>query len=121
MVSQIYNTNNYLLPQVVDEAASNYPDKLWMTVPRSEKLDQGWRDLTFRDLSRAVNNLAHWIEKTIGISNSRETLAYMRYDQHTRSDVTRITTNMRYSENDAGYPIFLVAAIKLGYKVSWFY
>lgn len=72
--------NGYLLPRVVDEATSKYPDKLWMTVPQLGKLDQGWRDLTFKDLGRAVNTLAHWLDQTVGVSHDRRTLAYMRYD-----------------------------------------
>lgn len=78
--SSICNMNDYLLPRVVDEAASKYPHKLWMTVPRSGKLDQGWRDLTFRDLGRAVNNLARWMDRTVGFSNDREPVAYLRYE-----------------------------------------
>ncbi len=73
--------NDYLLPRVVDEVASKYPDKLWMTVPISEKLDQGWRDLTFGDLGKAVNNLARWMDRTVGVSNDQEAVAYIRYER----------------------------------------
>lgn len=78
------NLRDYILPDVVDTAATKYPDRLWMTVPRSDNLDEGWQDLTLGDLGRAVNNLAHWIERLIGVSHDRETLAYMRY-HHTLS------------------------------------
>ena len=51
-----------IYPEVVDELARDYPDELWVKIPRSSDLTQGWRDVTYKELSHAVNGFARWVD-----------------------------------------------------------
>ena len=88
-----------LLPQVVDELASSDPQRIYATLPLSSDLSKGFRDVTMRQVSQAVNRLAYWLEDTIGRSTVFETLSYMGLP-------------------DLRYAIVFLAAVKCGYKVS---
>jgi acyl-CoA synthetase (AMP-forming)/AMP-acid ligase II len=69
----------YTVPDYVDEAARSTPNDTWAIVPRSTTgLDQGWHHWTYADLSRAVNNLAWWIENNVGVAQHQgQTIGYM--------------------------------------------
>lgn len=88
------------LPTVVTETAKSEPDRPWVFVPKNNnKLSDGYKSITFNDLAKSVNKLARWIEKTVGISKSRETIAYMD------------------RSNDMRYIFMILAAIKTGHKI----
>lgn len=86
------------LPRIVDDLASDNPDQPWIFVPKSDDLDDGYRSVSFSRLASAANKMARWIEKTIGVSDTRETIAYM-------------------GVNDTRYIIFILAALKTGYQI----
>ncbi|KAI9709750.1 MAG: putative NRPS-like protein biosynthetic cluster [Bogoriella megaspora] len=86
-----------VLPKVIDEHASNFPDSLWASIPRSEALDEGWVDITYKTYSQCINDMAQWIEDKIGLGENRETLGFI-------------------CVNDIRYPVFIFAAMKAGYK-----
>jgi hypothetical protein len=69
------------VPDYIDDAAKKMPHDTWAIVPRSSsKLHQGWDRLTFSDLAGAVNNMAWWIEKNIGLAQQPgNTIGYMGY------------------------------------------
>lgn len=57
------------VPDYVDEAAQSVPNDTWAIVPRSNiGFDKGWYHFTFADLAKAVDNLARWIEKNLGVA-----------------------------------------------------
>ena len=68
-------------------------------MPLSSDLTQGFRDITMRQVSQAVNKCAYWLEHTVGRSTVFETLSYMGLP-------------------DLRYAIVFLAAVKCGYKVS---
>ncbi|KAF2636075.1 acetyl-CoA synthetase-like protein [Massarina eburnea CBS 473.64] len=86
------------LPDYIDEAANSVPNDTWAIVPRpSTELDEGWSHLTYADLSRAVNNVAWWIENNIGVAQRQgQTIGYM-------------------GANDLRYLIVMAATLKVGY------
>ena len=86
-----------LLPQVVDELACSDPERIYASVPRSSDLSDGFRDVSMLEMSRAVNRIAHWLEKIVGRSTSFETLSYM-------------------GPPDLRYVIIFLAAVKTGFK-----
>ena len=86
------------LPRTVDDMASKHPERTWIYVPKSDKLEAGYRSVSFSRLASAVNKMSRWIEHTVGISDTRETIAYM-------------------GVNDTRYIIFILAALKTGYKI----
>lgn len=66
-----------LITRRVDELAAAQPFRTWVTVPATDDVHGEWRDITFHELSQAVDGMARWIEKTIGAGTARETVAYL--------------------------------------------
>jgi acyl-coenzyme A synthetase/AMP-(fatty) acid ligase len=67
----------FVLPRIIDSVATDEPNRTWITVPRSQDLKDGFRDITFADLQHAVNGFARWVEHKIGLGNSDSVMAYM--------------------------------------------
>lgn len=88
-----------LLATTVDDIAEKAPDKCFAVIPQGLELTDGFRALSMKSLAQAVNFMCRWIETTIGLAKSRETLAYM-------------------GSNDVRYCIFMLACQKTGYQVS---
>ncbi|KAJ4991642.1 L-aminoadipate-semialdehyde dehydrogenase (nonribosomal peptide synthetase) [Stagonosporopsis vannaccii] len=86
------------VPDYIDEAARSSPNNTWAIVPRSPTgLDQGWHYFSYADLAKAVDSLAWWIEKNIGIAEYQgQTIGYM-------------------GANDLRYLVVLAATLKTGY------
>jgi hypothetical protein len=89
-----------LVVSMVDETAATDPSRHWMSIPVSSEAKDGWREVTFGDLANAVNRVARQILDTCGPASADAfpTIAYI-------------------APNDARYIIFLLAAVKAGYKV----
>ncbi|GAB7350310.1 hypothetical protein MBLNU459_g0944t1 [Dothideomycetes sp. NU459] len=89
-----------VLPNVIDQIAKDSPEQTWAYIPRSnDNLQDGYKVITFRQLSQSVNKMARWMDKTLGKSNSRETIAYMD------------------RANDIRYVFTIVAAMKTGHPI----
>jgi acyl-CoA synthetase (AMP-forming)/AMP-acid ligase II len=100
MTSKYDNLPLRVVPHIVDEIARTAPDTKWVEVPRNnDNLQDGYKSLTFGQLSQAVSRMARWMEKTIGTSTSRETITYMD------------------RQNDIRYIFAIIASQKTGYKV----
>ncbi|KAH0385728.1 acetyl-CoA synthetase-like protein, partial [Aureobasidium melanogenum] len=94
------NLHFRVVPHIVDEVARTAPDTKWVEVPRNnDNLQDGYKTLTFGQLSQAASRMARWIEKTIGTSTSRETITFMD------------------RQNDIRYIFAIIASMKTGYKV----
>ncbi|KAJ5745729.1 hypothetical protein N7520_010911 [Penicillium odoratum] len=89
--------NKRILSTTVDKIAVKNPENRFAVIPRGPDLTDGFQDLSFKDLARAVNYLSWWIDSTIGPAKSPETLAYM-------------------GSNDMRYFMFMLACQKTGYK-----
>lgn len=87
-----------LLPQVLDELAESDPGRIFASVPLSSDVSQGFREVTVRDVARATDYTAWWLEERIGRSTSFETVAYIGI-------------------SDLRYATVFLAAVKCGYKV----
>jgi acyl-CoA synthetase (AMP-forming)/AMP-acid ligase II len=72
-------TKQLAVPDYIDKAAQSQPNDTWAIVPRSTtSLDEGWHHFTYADLARAVNSLAQWIEKEVGVAQYQgQTIGYM--------------------------------------------
>ncbi|KAI5253455.1 acetyl-CoA synthetase-like protein [Aureobasidium subglaciale] len=100
MTSTYDNLPLRVVPHLVDEIAETAPDTKWVEVPRNDNnLQEGYKTLTFGQLSQAVSKMARWIEDTVGTSTSRETITYMD------------------RQNDIRYIFAIIASMKTGYKV----
>ena len=89
-----------LLTYVLEQEASQSPDRLFCTHPLSlKRLEDGWRRITIGELNNAVNNLAWWIEKNVAPKKHQMRLVYI-------------------GSNDIRYAIFVLACWKLDHCVS---
>lgn len=90
-----------LIVNVVDDYAQNEPDRVFAYSPISSEPKEGWRPITYKQLSNAVNYLAHEIVQRVGEKTSQEndfpTMAYI-------------------GPNDVRYAIFMLACIKAHHK-----
>lgn len=82
----------------VDRLAADVPHNVWVKTPL-DQAELAWQDVTYLQLSRAVDSMAYWIERELGLAAADEPLAYA-------------------GVNDIRYPIIILAALKTGYKVS---
>lgn len=94
-----HHANMRTLPEVVDTLAKQMPDAVWVKIPVSSASGVTWRDVTWSQLRGAVNSMCHWMEATLAPAETNETVAYS-------------------GVNDIRYPIVVMAAMKMGYRVS---
>lgn len=94
-----------LLPTVIDELATEDPARVYASIPwDDDDLSNGFRDITYQQLANSINRAAHWLDLTLGKASQRQageswpTFAYM-------------------GPKDLRYPIFLIAAAKVGRRV----
>ncbi|ROW00362.1 hypothetical protein VMCG_07241 [Cytospora schulzeri] len=67
-----------LLPTIIDQLAREDPDRPWASIPRDDyDLSQGFADISYAVLANAINKLAWLVEKSVGRSDSFETIAYL--------------------------------------------
>lgn len=91
-----------LLPTIIDQLAHDELDTLWGEYPTSTRtLDEGYKQLSYKQFANAVNGVANQIETTLGKRDTGEPLAFL-------------------AANDPRCAIALVAAIKAGFHASRF-
>ncbi|UNI19521.1 putative NRPS-like protein biosynthetic cluster [Purpureocillium takamizusanense] len=90
-----------LLVNVVDERASNEPDRAFVHIPVSNDPKDGWKPVTYRQVSNAVNHVAH-------------ELVQRAKDQGAPTD--DFPTIAYIGPSDVRYPIFMLACIKAHHK-----
>jgi acyl-coenzyme A synthetase/AMP-(fatty) acid ligase len=62
----------------VDRIARETPDRPWGAVPIDDfDLPKGWRDITFKQVARAVDRWCEWLEPKIGRGNGQDPVAYI--------------------------------------------
>ena len=93
------NSGQRLVPSCIDDIACSDPARPCVSVPNSADPATGFNTVTFGVFAGAVNSCSLWVEKEIGKSSNFETLFYA-------------------GAQDLLYPIFLIAALKTGHKVS---
>ncbi|KAJ5994030.1 hypothetical protein N7451_009754 [Penicillium sp. IBT 35674x] len=97
MTKSSASQNKRLLARTVDDIAEKAPDQRFAVIPQGPELTNGFRGLSMKSLAQSVDFMCRWIETTIGLAQSRETLAYM-------------------GSNDVRYFIFMLACQKTGYQ-----
>lgn len=89
-----------LLLHILEHTAQTDPERVYASIPLTDHPKDGYRDVTFLDLSRAVNQATSWLETKFGRSSTFETLAYI-------------------GPPDIRYFILVLAASHIGYKVNY--
>lgn len=73
-----YAFGNRLLVETVLELADSQPNRIYATIPKTNNLaDDGFRDITFKDVKRITARLAIWIEEAWGKSLDHGTIAFI--------------------------------------------
>lgn len=99
-VPEPYLYRKQLLNHVVDGLANTRPFSVWAEIPKcSTSYEAGFRRVTYRALSNAINGIAWWLHDILGQGKDFETLAY-------------------FGLWDIRYVVLLLGAVKAGYKVS---
>ena len=93
------NYGHRLVPQVLDERAKSNPQGSVWSVPKTSNLADGFRDISYGQVARAINKAAWWIDEHVGKSTTFEKLAYI-------------------GPPDLRYSILTIAAQKTGHTVS---
>lgn len=96
------NCGRRLMPTVLDEVAENDPQRVFVSVPKSANLADGFEDITFNTFAKAVNKCAWWIREQLGEKSMPKTMLYM-------------------GPLDVRYLIIILAAAKAGHMVSRLY
>lgn len=87
-----------IIPKIVDDIASNDPQRTFIAVPKASRIEDGFVDISYSRFAKAVNCCAWWIESELGWSKTPKTLLY-------------------FGPLDYRYYIILLAAAKTGHVV----
>ena len=88
-----------LLSHIIDERAAANHERPYAAIPKTTKVDGGFREIKYADFARAVNRCVGWIKDNVDRQASGETLAYIGVP-------------------DLRYQILALAAAKTGHVVS---
>ena len=87
-----------LLPSLIDEIAATDPDRVFLSIPRTADIQDGFQDISFQRLAKAIDRCAWWLEQLLERGKGFPTVAYM-------------------GPHDARYLILTFACSKTGLKV----
>ncbi len=68
---------NRLIPNVVDEAARDNPDRVVYTIPHLTEDGDSFEDITALRFANAVNRACRWIEGVLGKGKNFEAIGYI--------------------------------------------
>ena len=66
-----------LMPQILDSYAKTTPERIYALIPRGFGVEEGWKDISFKDMARCANFMVEFMTKKVGESLSFETVAYI--------------------------------------------
>ncbi|KAI9812571.1 MAG: hypothetical protein M1827_004560 [Pycnora praestabilis] len=89
-----------LLPTLIDQYAKEPIPRTYASVPKSDDdLSLGFVDISYEQFANAINRAAWWLEGNLGKSDKTfQTFGY-------------------FGPRDLRYPILIIAAIKIGWKI----
>ena len=88
-----------LMTAIIDELAISDPSRCFMSIPRTAKLEDGFRDISYASIARAIHRCAWWMESLLGKG----------------MDFPTIATYL--NPMDFRHLILIFGSIKAGYKV----
>lgn len=66
-----------LFPQVIDELAEIYPDRVLYEFAKGNKVCEGFRKVTCQEYTNAINRLAWFLDQQLGQSPRGEVIGYV--------------------------------------------
>ena len=88
-----------LLASRIDLVARIDSSRVYASVPKSDNLENGFKDVTFVELARAVDKASWWLDSHLG--NNHDPFEYFAY----------------LGPRDLRYVVMIIAGIKTGRKV----
>ena len=79
-----------LLQHVLDEWARHNPKHVFAVVHKTSNLADGFREITIESFARAVNEVAHRIDSTVGRSTQFDTIAYLGPSQSSLQQIHKL-------------------------------
>ena len=93
------NCGRRLMPAVLDEVAESDPQRVFVSVPKSSNLADGFKDIPYGTFAKAVNKCAWYLREQLGEDSIPKTILYM-------------------GPLDVRYLVIILAAAKAGHMVS---
>ncbi|KAK3647930.1 hypothetical protein LTR22_013543 [Elasticomyces elasticus] len=91
----------HLMPAAIDYRAKHIPDKVYAVLPKGDRLEDGFADLTYAAFARAVDATAWWLDEVLGTKAPES-----KFD-----DLNAVPY---IGPNDFRYVLFTMAAMKTG-------
>ena len=70
-----------LLNTIIEERSSQFPGKTYAHVPKTDDIEDGFREFSYHELRNGVMKMAHWLDGELGklsqSRDSRECIAYI--------------------------------------------
>ncbi|KAF7861579.1 hypothetical protein EAF04_008141 [Stromatinia cepivora] len=87
-----------LVAHYIHQFAIDDPNRICISIPLTSEPRDGFEDITFCQLDKAIDVASIWVEKQIGIGKDYESIAYV-------------------GPHDLRYIVLMIAAIKTGHKL----
>ncbi|KAB8261313.1 thioester reductase domain-containing protein [Aspergillus pseudonomiae] len=71
------NCGRRLMPAVLDEVAESDPQRVFVSVPKSSNLADGFKDIPYGTFAKAVNKCAWYLREQLGEDSIPKTILYM--------------------------------------------
>jgi thioester reductase-like protein len=88
----------FTLDRLVNETATKFPQRTWVSIPTSSDLSSGWKHITYRQFASAVDGFAQFVERKHGNGDRKTVAAFMGL-------------------NDERHTIAVIGLMKAGYIV----
>jgi hypothetical protein len=69
-------------PTLVAERALATPDRVYSVIPKTDSLDDGYKNFTHGQLARAVDRMSWWLDQELGPALNFPTFAYLGASDH---------------------------------------
>lgn len=93
------NCGRRVITAVLDEVAVNDPNRVFVSIPKSNDMSEGFQDISYAIFSLAVNKCAWYLREKLGENYNPKTILYM-------------------GPLDLRYVIIILAAAKAGHLVG---
>ncbi|KAK3645619.1 hypothetical protein LTR56_009059 [Elasticomyces elasticus] len=91
----------HLMPAAIDYRAKHTPDRVYAVLPKGERLEDGFADLTYAAFARAIDATAWWLDEVLGAKAPEG-----KFDS--------LNAVPYIGPNDFRYVLFTMAAMKTG-------
>lgn len=100
-------------PTAIAYRADQTPDKTFAVLPKGDALEDGFFDLTYRALDKAIDKAAYWLDEHLKNLGQVNGSTHGETNGHKDRNIHSSGTTVCYvGPNDFRYVLFLAAALK---------